>query len=64
MLGETGHSDESGRLEVPPQANQVFVKSVPPTISRKELEAVSRRISIMDVRLTRCGRDGRKVAGK
>lgn len=25
---------------MPPQPNQVFVKSVPPTISRKELEAV------------------------
>lgn len=44
-LGE----EEVGRIEVPPKSNQVFVKSVPPTISRKELEQVSFHMGRADI---------------
>lgn len=43
-LGDaTATAEESGRVEIPPNTSQVFVKTVPPTISRKELETVCRR---------------------
>lgn len=40
-LGDGDHaSEEPLRMEVAPKERQVFVKTVPPTASRKELEAV------------------------
>lgn len=39
-LGE-GPSDDTPRLEIPPKPRQVFVKTVPPSTSRRDLEAVS-----------------------
>jgi hypothetical protein len=38
-LGEAPQ-DDSPRLEIPPRPRQVFVKTVPPSTSRKALEEV------------------------
>lgn len=44
-LGDTAPTEEAARVEVAPKERQVFVKTVPPTISRKELEAVRRGLT-------------------
>ena len=40
-LEDVTHSEDSMRVEVAPGPRQIFVKTVPPNTSRKDLEAVS-----------------------